>query len=153
MTIWLGAIVVIGLIAHRWSNLLLVTLNQDLAIASGISPKREQLILTLSLAVVVAVAIKIVGVLLIVAMLIIPAAAARPLSRTPEAMAIYSAIIGGSASLLGLFSSYQFDTPTGPTIVCVATILFLAINTAHHAFIAFKLTIKPNSRTERTWRD
>jgi len=90
LTIWVGAFVVIGLMTHRWSNLLLVTLNPDLAIASGISPKREQLILTLSLALVVAVAIKIVGVLLIVAMLIIPAAAARPLSRTPESMAIFS---------------------------------------------------------------
>ncbi|EAR10596.1 metal ABC transporter permease [Reinekea blandensis] len=128
LTIWVGAFLVVGMLAYRWSNLLLVTLNPDLAIASGIDPKREQLILTLSLAVVVAVAIKIVGVLLIVAMLIIPAAGARPLSRTPETMAMLSAVIGGSASGLGLIASYQFDTPTGPTIVCTATLLFLLIN-------------------------
>ena len=134
LTIWIGGFVVLGLMWHRWSNLLLVTLNPDLAIASGISPKREQLILTLSLAIVVAVAIKIVGVLLIVAMLIIPAAAARPLSQTPEVMAVVAAIIGGSASLLGLMVSYLFDTPTGPTIVTVATGLFLIIN-AVQAFI------------------
>jgi len=138
LTIWLGAVVVIGLMAHRWSNLLLVTLNPDMAIASGISPKREQLILTISLAIVVAVAIKIVGVLLIVAMLIIPAAAARPLSQTPESMAVYSALIGGSASLFGLFASYHFDTPTGPSIVCVATFLFLAINFIRQIYIKFR---------------
>lgn len=135
LTIWVGALVVIGLMAHRWNNLLLVTLNPDLAIASGISPRREQLILTLSLAIVVAVAIKIVGVLLIVAMLIIPAAAARPLSKTPEAMAVYSAIIGGSASILGLLASYQFDTPTGPTIVGAATVLFLVVNVSRQLVI------------------
>jgi|TARA_B110000503_G_C7143260_1_gene411822 zinc transport system permease protein len=134
LTIWVGVFVVIGLMTHRWSNLLLVTLNPDLAIAYGISPKREQIFLTLSLAIVVAVAIKIVGMLLIVAMLIIPAAAARPFSHTPESMAVSAAIIGGSASLLGLCASYYFDTPTGPSIVCVATFLFLTINVIRKVF-------------------
>jgi len=138
LTIWIGAVVVIGLMSHRWSNLLLVTLSPDLAIASGINPKREQLLLTLSLAIVVAVAIKIVGVLLIVAMLIIPAAAARSMSRTPEMMAVIAAIIGGSSSLLGLFASYHFDTPTGPTIVTVATCLFLVISVVRQLYIRFK---------------
>jgi zinc transport system permease protein len=150
LTIWIGAFVVIGLMAHRWSNLLLVTLNPDLAIASGISPKREQLILTLSLAIVVAVAIKIVGVLLIVAMLIIPAAAARPMSRTPETMAIIAAIIGGSASLLGLLASYLFDTPTGPTIVSVATGLFLIINAVRYVYIQIKHKNQPIAHSDHS---
>lgn len=128
LTIWGGALVVIGVMARRWSNLILVTLNPDLAIANGISPQKEQQFLTISLAIVVAVAIKIVGVLLIVAMLIIPAAAARPLSRTPEQMAFVAAAIGGVASLLGLMASYLLDTPTGPSIVCVATSLFLLVH-------------------------
>ena len=76
--IWGGALMVIGLLFWRWSAMLTATLNADLAYASGINPKREELILTLALALVVAVAIKVVGVLLIGAMLIIPAAAARP---------------------------------------------------------------------------
>ena len=92
--IWGGAALVVGLIGWRWSALLTATLNADLAYASGIDPKREQLVLTLALAITVAVAIKVVGVLLIAAMLIIPAAAARPLSRTPEAMALIAAAIG-----------------------------------------------------------
>lgn len=122
--IWGGAVMVLALIAWRWSALLTATLNPDLARAAGIDPRREQLILTLALAVVVAVAIKVLGALLITAMLIIPAAAARAFSRTPEAMAV---IASGAAVLSawgGLRVSYAFDTPTGPTIVCVIAVLF-----------------------------
>jgi zinc transport system permease protein len=122
--IWGGALVVLGLMTWRWSALLVATLNPDLASANGVNPKREQMILSLSLAVVVAVAIKVVGVLLIAAMLIIPAAAARPLARTPESMAVWAAIIGTLAVLGGMQVSYQFDTPTGPSIVCIASVLF-----------------------------
>lgn len=125
LVIWVGTLVVIGLISSRWSGLLLSTMNKDLALASGFSPKREQLILTIALALVVAVAIKVVGVLLIVAMLIIPAATARPFSRTPEIMVVFAALIGSSASVAGLHVSYVIDTPTGPTMVCVATALFV----------------------------
>ena len=122
--IWGGAALVIALIGWRWSALLTATLNADLAYASGINPKREQLVLTLSLAIVVAVAIKVVGVLLIAAMLIIPAAAARPLSRTPEGMAFVAAAIGGVSSVLGLRAAYLLDTPAGPSIVSVAALIF-----------------------------
>jgi zinc transport system permease protein len=114
----------------RWTGLLLSTMNPDLAHASGYSPKREQFILTIALAIVVAVAIKVVGVLLIAAMLIIPAATARPLSKTPEAMAVIAAIIACCSSLVGLKASYLFDSPTGPTIVCAAAILFIISTTA-----------------------
>ncbi len=123
--IWGGSVLVISLVAYRWSGLLLATLNPDLAHASGVSPKREQLILTIALAIVVAVAIKVVGVLLIAAMLIIPAATARPFCKTPETMAVLAAIIGCAASLAGLRASYQLDTPTGPTIVCMVALMFL----------------------------
>ncbi|WP_193825228.1 iron chelate uptake ABC transporter family permease subunit [Oceaniglobus indicus] len=118
--IWGGALAVLALIGWRWSPLLLSTLNGDLAQAAGIDPRREQLVLTLSLALVVAVAIKVVGVLLIGALLVIPAATARPFARTPEGMAILATAIGAFAALAGLAAAFRFDTPTGPTIVCVA---------------------------------
>jgi zinc transport system permease protein len=123
--IWGGALLVMLLICWRWSALLTSTLNEDLAYASGINPKREQLALTIALAVTVAVAIKVVGVLLIAAMLIIPAAAARPLSRTPEGMAVIAGLIGTLSAVVGLRMAYVFDTPAGPSIVCVAAITFL----------------------------
>ena len=122
--IWGGAALVTGLVVWRWSALLTATLNADLAQASGIDPRREQLILTLALAITVAVAIKVVGVLLIAAMLVIPAAAARPLARTPEAMAALAALLGVAATLIGLRGAFVLDTPAGPSIVCAAAIVF-----------------------------
>ena len=124
LVIWGGAALVLALLAWRWNALLTATLGEDLAYAAGIDPRRERLVLTLALAMVVAVAIKVVGVLLIAAMLIIPAAAARPFATTPERMAIWAVLIGGTSALGGLQLSYMFDTPTGPTIVCVAAAIF-----------------------------
>ena len=128
--IWGGAAVVIGLMLWRWQRMLAATLNADLAQSSGISPKTEQLVLTLALALTVAVAIKAVGALLIGALLVIPPAAARPLARTPEAMALMTAGIGTLAALGGLGASFRFDTPTGPTMVCVAAGLFATTSLA-----------------------
>ncbi|MGR3757803.1 MAG: metal ABC transporter permease [Tranquillimonas sp.] len=123
-TIWAGALAVLALVGWRWSALLTATLNPDLARSSGLDPQREQLVLTVSLALVVAVAIKVVGALLISAMLIVPAAAARPFARTPEAMAAMAAAAGALSVLAGLGAAYLFDTPSGPTIVSVAAALF-----------------------------
>ncbi len=128
--IWGGVLLILALMFWRWSALLTATLNQDLAHASGINPRREQLILTVALAVVVAVAIKVVGVLLIAALLIIPAASARPVSRTPEGMAMMAAGIGAVSALLGLRLSYLYDTPAGPSIICVAAVAFAVTNVA-----------------------
>ena len=58
-------------------------------------------------------------------MLIIPAASARSLVSTPEGMGVVAAVIGVSSAILGLNSAYIFDTPTGPSIVCVASIFFI----------------------------
>ena len=126
--IWGGAAAVVALTAWRWSPLLTATLNEELAYADGVNPKREQLVLTLCLAITVAVAIKVVGVLLIAALLIIPAAAARNLSRTPESMAMIAALIGAASAVAGLGGAYVFDTPAGPSIVCVAAVVFAILS-------------------------
>ncbi len=122
--IWGGAVAVVALLAWRWQALLTTTLSPDLAQAGGINPRAEQLGLTLALAVVVAVAIKVVGVLLIAAMLIVPAAAARPLAATPERMALIAVGLAALSALGGVQGSFVLDTPTGPTIVCVAAVIF-----------------------------
>jgi zinc transport system permease protein len=122
--IWGGAMVVAGVLWLHWSALLTATLNPDLAHAAGINPRREQLILTLLLATVVAVSIKVVGALLITALLIIPAATARTFARTPEVMAQMAMLIGVVSALGGLLLALQLDTPVGPSIVCVAAALF-----------------------------
>ncbi len=124
--IWGGAVLVVGLLVWRWQGLLTATLSEELAYASGIKPDRERLILTLALAVVVAVALKVVGALLIAALLIIPAAAARGLARTPEAMAAGATAIGALACLAGLALSLWQDTPAGPSIIVAAAAVFAA---------------------------
>ncbi|MEO9823348.1 MAG: iron chelate uptake ABC transporter family permease subunit [Paracoccaceae bacterium] len=124
--IWIGALLVIALLVWRWSALLTATLNEDLATAAGINPKQEQLFLTLALAVVVAVAIKVVGVLLIGAMLIIPAAAARSLAKTPEQMAMIAGALGVVATIAGLWMAWELDTPAGPSIVVAAALCYVA---------------------------
>ncbi len=123
-TMALGTALVTGLMLWRWEGLLTATISEDLARSLGLNPARERLILTLALALVVAVALKVVGALLIGALLIIPAAAARVFARTPEAMALGAVALAALAVLLGLGASLQFDTPAGPSIVSAASGLF-----------------------------
>jgi zinc transport system permease protein len=87
---------------------------------------RLNLILVLLIALTIAVSMKIVGVLLITSLLIIPPAAARSMASTPEQMAIRASIIGCVSVVLGLISAFYFDVPVGPSIVVVATLIFLA---------------------------
>ncbi len=125
LVIWIGVGIVLFLMYWRWSSLLTTTLSEELAYASGMKPKNEQLFLTISLAITVSVAIKVVGVLLIAAMLLIPPAAARNFARTPEVMVLIAAFIGSASAISGLWMAYFFDTPTGPSMICVAAIIFL----------------------------
>lgn len=126
--IWIGAALVTALVAWRWSAWLLVTLSPDLAVASGINPRRERLLLTVALAIVVAVAMRVVGALLVTALLIVPAASARVIADSPERMAVFAVGIGVFAALGGLVVSWYLDSPTGPTIVVMAAICFCASN-------------------------
>ncbi|MGB3279464.1 MAG: metal ABC transporter permease [Pseudorhodobacter sp.] len=122
--VWGGAGTILALLIWRWQALLTATLSEDLAHASGLNPNRERFVLTIALAIVVAVALKIIGALLISAMLIIPAAAARSLSRSPEIMAVLAVLIGAASVLAGLQLSLSFDTPAGPSIIAVASLAF-----------------------------
>jgi len=153
LVIWTGTVVVLSALAWRWSALLTATLNPDLACAAGIDPQREQTLLTIALALVVAVAIKVVGVLLIAAMLIIPAAAARPFASTPERMVLVAAAIGAIAAVGGLHLSYALDTPPSPSIVSVAAGLFGAssVSVATGRWLRRQLgnALQARDRTER----
>ncbi len=125
--IFLGAAAVLALLWWRWAYLLISTTNSDLAYASGVNPKREQLVLNLAIAIVIAVSIQVVGALLISAFLIIPAATARNLARGPETMALMATVIAAGSGLGGLWASFQIDTQTGPTIVTTSAALFVAV--------------------------
>lgn len=117
----IASLVVLAVI---WRSLLSATVNEEIAEVEGVSVSRAKTMFVLLLATVIAIGMKIVGVLLIVSLLIIPAAAARRLSATPEGMAIASATIGVLSVLAGLASSFQWDVPTGPMMVVAATAFF-----------------------------
>lgn len=123
--IWLGGAVVLAVLAAIWRPLFAATVNRELAEAEGMNPERVNIIFMLLMAAVIAISMKIVGVLLITAMLIIPAATARRFSSGPEQMALTAAIIGAAAVVGGLFGSLEWDTPAGPSIVVAALFLFI----------------------------
>ncbi len=122
-----GGGLVLGLLWRLWTPLLAITVNEDLAEVEGVPVTSVRLALMLLIGIVIAVAMKIIGVLLITSLLIIPAAAARRLSRSPEQMAGLASLLGAVAVCLGLLASYQWDTPAGPSVVVCAALLFLAI--------------------------
>ncbi|MCB1734705.1 MAG: metal ABC transporter permease [Gammaproteobacteria bacterium] len=124
IAIWAGGMVVLGALVGLWRPLLAVTVHEELARVEGVPVARVRLVFLLLIAVVIAVAMKVVGVLLITAMMIIPAASARRLSRTPEQMAVIAALFGIGAVVLGLAGSWHWDTPTGPSVVVGAIVLF-----------------------------
>jgi zinc transport system permease protein len=123
--IWVGGGLSLAVLAAIWRSLLAITVHEELARAEGIPVLVIQLVFALLLAIVIAVSMKIVGVLLIISLLIIPAAAARPFSRTPEQMAVLAALVGAVAVAAGLGASNRWDTPSGPSIVMAAFALFL----------------------------
>ena len=119
-----GGLLALGVLAVIWRPLLTATLHEELARAEGLPVLQLRLALMLTIAIVIAIAMKIVGILLIISMLIIPAATARCFARTPEQMAVFAALTGTAAVALGLWSSLEADTPAGPSIVVAATLLF-----------------------------
>jgi zinc transport system permease protein len=123
--IWLGGAVVLGILTLIWRPLFAATINRELAEAEGMNPERVNIIFMLLMAAVIAISMKIVGVLLITAMLIIPAATARRFASGPEQMALLAAVIGSAAVIGGLFGSLEWDTPAGPSIVVAALFLFI----------------------------
>lgn len=116
---------VLGLLWRYWSALVAVCAHAELADIEGLPVQRLRLLLMLMVAATVAVAMKIVGVLLITAMLIIPASAAARVARSPEQAAFLAALIGAIAVCGGLAGAWYWDTPAGPSIVLSAGALFV----------------------------
>lgn len=117
---------ILALLVWQWRPLLAITISPELAAIEGYPVKRLKLLLLCMIAVLVALAMKIVGVLLVSALLIIPPATARDFSNTPKQMAILASLIGIAAVLLGVWASFQWDTPAGPSIVVASSCLFVS---------------------------
>ena len=115
---------VLASLALAWRPLLSMTVHADLAAVEGVPVVRMRLLLTLMVAGVIAIGMKVVGILLIISLLVVPAASARRLAATPEQMAVLAALLGVAAVALGLHLSLHLDVPAGPAITTVAVGLF-----------------------------
>jgi len=113
------------ILIYIWRPLLSATVHEELSIVEGVPVHTLRLVYMLVLAGVVALAMKVVGVLLVTSLLIIPAAAARPLSSTPEQMGVLASVCGCLSVTGGLWGSANYDTPSGPSIVVAALVLFM----------------------------
>lgn len=126
--VYVGGAVVLALTLQLWKPLVRLSLHEDLATAEGIDPALPRALFDLLLAVTIAVSMKIVGILLVMAFLIVPAVAARPLATTPERMAVIAAAIGAVSVVAGLALSLYTDAPGGPSIVlamCACAVISL----------------------------
>ena len=123
--LWLGAVLILTLVVISWRRLLSITVDEDLAQVEGVSLTGTRILLMLLLALLIAGAIRTVGVLLITSLLVIPAASARRLSRTPEQMATLASVFGTLAVLGGMALSWYANTPVGPSVVIAAATIFI----------------------------
>jgi zinc transport system permease protein len=121
-----GGALVLGVVAWLWRTFVAIAVHEELASAEGLDVTRAEAVLVILLAIAIAIAMKIVGVLLIIAFLVMPAVAARPFAATPEGMVGLAAVIGALGSVAGLALSLAADVPGGPAIVLVLSALSLA---------------------------
>ena len=125
LIIWVGGALILLILKIIWKPLFASTVNNELAEAEGMNPERANAIFTILLAAIIAISIKIVGLLLITGMLIMPAAMSRNISNNPQQMVKLSVVGGLLSVLIGLFSSLQFNSPSGPSIITAALVLFI----------------------------
>ena len=123
--IWFGGLIILGILFYIWKSIFAATVNYDLAAAEGMKPDLSNFMFTLLLAGVIALSIKMIGALLITGLLLIPAATARSLSSNPRQMVILSILVGIISVILGLFSSLELNTASGPSIIVAALVLFI----------------------------
>lgn len=131
IVIMYGAIFIIGaLLLYFWRPLLMISTDEDLAKVEGHNVNGLRLLLMLMIASVIALAMKVVGVMLITALLIIPAAASRRITSSPEAMAAAASLIGIASVICGIAGSYWFDVPAGPAVVLSSLSFFILTSLA-----------------------
>lgn len=125
LVIFTLAIVVFGSIVIFYKELFSVSLDEDLAQASGLPVRRLNLMMVTLAAVTVALSIRIVGVLLIGALMVIPVVAAMQYGKGFRTTLFLSVAISILSVIAGLFSSYYLNIASGGTIVLVALFVFL----------------------------
>ncbi|CAN5816835.1 metal ABC transporter permease [soil metagenome] len=116
------AVVALG---WSWSALGYATFDEELARTDGVPTKALEYGLFGLAAVVVAVSAVVVGIILMAAYLVIPAAAARLWARSLASMTLFAVVIGTITTVAGVLASFLFDVPTGAAIILSQAIVFL----------------------------
>lgn len=106
-----------------WGRWAYATFDPALARADRVPVRRDDYLLAVAIAVITVVAIKLVGIMLIAAFLVMPAAGARLFARTFAGMSLLSLLISAATLVVGLFASYYVDRPTGPAIILTQALL------------------------------
>ena len=121
-------IIILPVLYLNWNKIVATTISPEIAQCEKVDVEKMRWLIIILLAILFAMAIKIVGVLLINALLIIPAATARLLSNSPEEMAVKTSLLGALSLLCGIGLSAEIDIPTGPAIVvCAAAFFFIVL--------------------------
>lgn len=118
-------IIVLGSIYFNWKSIVNICVSEELASVEGVKVEKTKWLVFLLMALVFAIAVKLVGVLLITALMIIPAAGARFIAKSPEQMCLLAMLIGIFAVVLGLQASSIWDWPVGPAIVVASMLIFV----------------------------
>jgi len=121
--ILIGGALVLAAVAWLWQPLLRLAVHEELAAAEGVDREKVRTVFIVLLAVTIAVAMKIVGILLVMAFLVVPAVAARPLAGTPERMVVLTGLAAAVSVVSGLWLSAMIDSPGGPSIVLLMSVL------------------------------
>ena len=126
--LWIIALVVIAtaLAWPLWGRWAYATFDRELALADRLPVARDDYLLTAYIAVAVVVGVKLVGIVLITAFLVIPAATARLFARSFATMTIFAQGFGVASVLVGLLLSYRLDIPSGASIILVQAGIFFA---------------------------
>ena len=117
--------VVFGWTFWKLSQLTLLSAHEEMAHVCGISVKALNYVFILGLTITVAMSIRLLGIILVTALLVVPPAAARNISQNLRQQIIYSQLLGLSAGVVGIVASFQFDVPCGPAIVLTSIALFV----------------------------
>lgn len=117
-------VVVTVIWAVIYNRLLLLSINADLAASRGVKTAVVENVFVVLVAVVVMLSIKWIGVLLINSLLILPAAAARNVSRNSKQYLSCSVLFAMVSGIAGLIASYAFNTSAGASIVLVSAMIF-----------------------------
>ncbi|HYN70223.1 MAG TPA: metal ABC transporter permease [Candidatus Eisenbacteria bacterium] len=120
------AIIVLATVGILWKELLYSTFDPLGAAASGLPVVRLDYLFLALIALTIVVSLQAVGIILVVAMLVTPAATGQLLASSFGRLVAVAIVVGIASPIVGLYLSYWLDAATGATIVLVESALFLA---------------------------